>query len=306
MYAAIELGSDSFRLYAASQAGGALRVEQELGMPIGLSDALDGGCLLSADAMARALACLRRFGATLAQWQPCAVRAVATSALRIARNAELFLPAASQALGHPVEVIAGEEEGRLVWLGVAGTLAPARGQRLVLHVGSGSTALALGDGFEVRQVAAFGVGALRHSLSFFGGGRIDDASFEAAVRSARSKFADDAPAFGARHRDAAYGSSWAIGALAAMLAPDGGGALTPDSLGELRRRFTDGGHAWPDGLQPARAAQLAGALAILIALLDELGIDELQPVQAGAGIGAMWDQHLRQARKDGIALPETG
>lgn len=291
-YAAVELGSDSFRLYAGSDAAGAMRVERELAVPTGLSDALDGGCRLTDDAIARALGCLREFGAALAQWRPRTVRVVATSALRIARNAGAFLPAASQALGHPVELIAGEEEGRLVWLGVAGTLAPQGGQRLVLHVGSGSTALALGEGFEVRQVASFGVGALRHSLSFFAGGRIDAASFEAAVRSARAKFADDAPAFGPRHRCAAYGSSWAIGALAGLVAAAGGGALTPESLGALRRRFTGSGQEWAAGLPGGRAAQLAGALAILVALLDELEIGELVPVQAGAGIGAMWDQHL--------------
>jgi exopolyphosphatase/guanosine-5'-triphosphate,3'-diphosphate pyrophosphatase len=304
VYAAVELGSDSFRLHVARVEAGVLRVAASMAEPVRLAAALDEDGFLGPEAMRRALDCLREFRSALALWRPHAVRVVATSALRIARNAQAFLPAAAHAIGYPVEIIRAEEEGRLVYLGVASTLGAHAERRLVVDVRSASTELVLGRGADVECIESFGVGAVRQSLSFFGGGRLDAGLFDAAVRSARDKFSDAALAGAPRRWSRAYGACGTVRALAGILAEDGDGGpgrLTPASLEALRRRFIDVGHmdrvrrAWPAA---ANAPYLAGGLALLIALMDEFGLEELAPVHAGLRVGTIWDLHQR-----GVAQP---
>jgi exopolyphosphatase/pppGpp-phosphohydrolase len=299
LYAAVELGSDSFRLHVASWENGAMALAATLDEPIRLGAGIGADGCLDGATVRRALACLRQFQLVLAQWQPRAVRVVATAALRVACNAPAFLPAAEAAIGYPVEVIGGEEEGRLVYLGVAGVLGETPERRLVLDVGSGSTEIAVGRGDTVELVQSFGVGALRQGLAFFGGG-ISPPAFEAALASSRSRFADAGPLTGRQGWPRAYGASGTVRALFEL-----GGAVVPASqaasaaaLHRLRRTLVEeGGFARSATLssQPARAAQMAGGLALLLALVDELGIDELVPVQAGLRLGVIRDLCQRTA-----------
>jgi exopolyphosphatase/guanosine-5'-triphosphate,3'-diphosphate pyrophosphatase len=307
-YAAVELGSDSFRLYVGEVGPAGLRLAASAAEPVRLAAELDANGCLAPDAMRRALACLRRFRAVLAASRPRAVRAVATSALRMARNAGHFLPAAAEALGRPVEIISPAEESRLVWLGVAATLGRHDERRLVLDLGTGATRLVLGRGLAVRQAGSFGAGVLRHSLSFFPGGRIDAASFAAAIASARSKFADAAALYDARHWQAAYGASAAIRTVAGLVAANrlGDGRLDALGLAALRERLVEAGHAGRlqlEALAPFHATHLAGAVALLAALVDALGIDMLLPVQAGLRAGTLWDLHQRAAREEDLLQP---
>ena len=292
VYAAVELGSDSFRLHVASVGHGAMQLLASLDEPIRLGAALGANGCLGPETMRRALACLRDFRARLAPWEPRAVRAVATAALRLACDTPAFLPAAQVALGHPVEVISGEEEGRLIYLGVAGALGDLGDpdeRRLVLDIGSGSTEVALGRGMQVELVQSFGVGALRQGLAFFGDG-ISGAAFEAALASARSRVADAAMLAGKHGWERAYGASGTLRALAEL-------AHTPvldlAGLQALRHALVEEGGLARAGPHPGRAMQLAGGLALLLALVQELGIRELVPVQAGLRAGAIRDLHRR-------------
>jgi exopolyphosphatase/guanosine-5'-triphosphate,3'-diphosphate pyrophosphatase len=306
-YAAVELGSDSFRLYVGEFGSAGLRLSASAAEPIRLAAELDANACLTPEAVRRALACLRCFRTTLQANAPRAVRAVATSTLRVARNADIFLPAAAQALGYPIEIISPAEEGRLVWLGVAATLRQDDERRLVLDLGTGATRFVLGRGLEVEQAESFGAGVLRHSLSFFPGGRIDAAGFAAATDSARSKFADAAAQYDARHWSTAYGASAAIRTVAGVIAANrlGDGRLGAHGLAALRERLVEAGHPARlrlESLQPVHAAHLAGAVALLSALVDALGIEVLLPVQAGLRAGTMWDLHRRAEREHGGML----
>jgi exopolyphosphatase/guanosine-5'-triphosphate,3'-diphosphate pyrophosphatase len=306
-YAAVELGSDSFRLYVGQIGAGSLRLAATASEPIRLAAGLDANGCLAPATIRSALGCLRSFRATLGDHAPRAVRAVATAALRMARNVGTFLPAAEQALGRPIEIISPAEEGRLVWLGVAATLRQDDERRLVLDLGTASTRFVLGRGLDVEQAESFGAGVLRHSLSFFPGGRVDAAGFAAALESARSKFADAAALYDARHWDTAYGASAAIRTVADVIAANrlGDGRLGAQGLAALRDRLVEAGEPSRlrlEALQPAHAAHLAGAVALLAALVDALGIDALLPVQAGLRAGTMWDLHQRSERVNGRLL----
>jgi len=298
-YAAVELGSDSFRLHVGRIEHDELVLEASLCERVALAASVEEDGSLCEAAMRRALACLREFALTLDAWRPRAVRVVATAALRMARNASLFLPAAEAALRRPIELVAGDESARLVYLGVASTLAPLDAPRLVLDIGGASTELVVGRGERIERIESFRVGAVRQSLSFFADGAIDAAGFDAAVRSGRSRFAETALA-GRRWSQAwgACGTVRALGEIAAQeqLAEDG--RLTPPILRALRERFLHAGHvarvglAWPAA---GRAPHLAGGLALLLALVEECGIEAVLPVHAGLRVGALWDLYRRAA-----------
>ncbi len=303
MYAAVDLGSNSFRLHIGKHEGETIRVLKSLREPIRLAAGLDAkGCLTEA-AMQGALKCLHNFSVTLAAYRLDAVRVVATSTLRIAKNSAAFLPAAEQAIGYPIEIISGEEEGRLIYMGVANSLAVPGERRLAMDIGGGSTELILGRGLDIERVESFSIGTVKQSLSFFIGGRVDAPSFDAAVLSARSHFEDAAPPYHPQHWKNAYGSSGTIRAIAEIIARNdlGDGRLTPRSLEALKQRFIAFGNVSRidmPGLRPDRASTIIGGLAILIALVTELDIEIMQPVEAGLRMGVMWDLYHRSIKRD--------
>jgi len=302
LYAAVELGSDSFRLHVGRWEEGALALVATLNEPIRLGAAIGPDGALDAGTVRRALDCLRQFRLALAMWEVRAVRVVASAALRVACSAPAFLPAAEAAIGHPVEVLGGEEEGRLVYLGVAAALGKDAGERrLVLDVGSGSTEIAVGRGDSVELVQSYGVGALRQGLAFFRDG-ISAAAFEAALASSRSRFAD-AGAFangmaGAPGWRRAYGASGTVRALFELAGADAAAGRGAGMAGLLALRHAlveEGGFMRIAALsnQPARAAQMAGGLALLLALVEELRIETLVPVGAGLRAGVIRELQWR-------------
>ena len=141
--------------------------------------------------------------------------------MRQANNIATFLPQAEAAIGYPIEIISGEEEGRLIYMGVANALAQPAERRLVVDIGGGSTELILGRGSDIERVESFSVGSVRQRLSFFIGGRIDGPSFEAAILSARSIFEDGAPPYHPQFWKRAYGSSGTIRAIADVIDKNG-------------------------------------------------------------------------------------
>jgi exopolyphosphatase/guanosine-5'-triphosphate,3'-diphosphate pyrophosphatase len=298
IHAALVLGSDSFRLLVGTVEDGTLRPLDSFHAPLRLAAALDAQGCLSPEAMDSAFDCLRTIRARLSDHALAAVRVVATSTLRMARNSHLFLPAAQQLLGHPVQVLSGEEEAVLTYLGVADGAAPDADTRtLVLGIGGGSTQLALGSGRRVQKVASLGLGTSRLALTFFSGGRIDAVSFAAAIASTRAKLGDEAPAFGPGRRDRACGASGTIHTLARLLADNGlAGPITRGRLESLAARALDqgGGGASLAGLGHLRLRDVTAALAILLGLMEELEIDELEVPKTGLRAGVLAE--LRHGR----------
>jgi exopolyphosphatase/guanosine-5'-triphosphate,3'-diphosphate pyrophosphatase len=302
MYAAVDLGSNSFRLHVGKHDGEAIRVLKSVREPIRLAAGLDDKGNLTPAAMQTALACLKNFRAVLGAYKLDAVRVVATSAMRVARNSAAFLPEAELAIGYPIEIISGEEEGRLIYMGVANAVALPGERRLVIDIGGGSTELILGRGQEIERVESFSVGTVKQSLSFFVGGRVDGPSFEAAILSARSHFEDAAPPYHPQFWKQCYGSSGTARTIADIIIKNGiGREVNAATLEALKQRFIEFGHVGKidmPGLRPDRASTIIGGLAILIGLVRELGIPLVQPIEAGLRMGVMWDLHLRSTKRD--------
>jgi len=100
------------------------------------------------------------------------VRVVGTNAFRVARKKQFFLDRARHALGHPIEIISGVEEARLIYSGVANTSPGEPGRRLVVDVGGGSTELIVGEGVTPLQLQSLWMGCVSFSERFFPEGRI--------------------------------------------------------------------------------------------------------------------------------------
>jgi len=303
MFAAVDLGSNSFRLHVGHYDGDAIRVIKSARDPIRLGAGLDRDGMLTPQAMRVATESLARFAAVLGAYELDAVRVVATNTLRIARNAAAFLPEAERAIGYPIEIISGEEEGRLIYLGVACSLANPGERRLVLDIGGGSTELIVGKGLDILTVESFSTGTVPQSDGFFIDGRIDAASFDAAIMSARGYFEDAAPLYKAQVWDSAYGSSGTLRSISEAIARNnlGDGTLTLASLDALKARlirFGSIGAIQLAGMKPDRAPVLVGGLAILIAVMQELDVAAMQPIEAGLRMGVLWDLQLRATRRD--------
>lgn len=303
MFAAVDLGSNSFRLHIASYESGTMKVVKTARDPIRLGAGLDEEGNLTEQAIQSAIDCLRRFRALLNTYMLHEVRVVATNTFRIAKNAATFLPAAEEAIGYPIEIISGEEEGRLIYMGVASALGMPDENRLVIDIGGGSTELVLGQGNEIRHVESFSIGTVRHGLGFFPDGRISAELFDNAVLSARSVFEDAAPLYGPQHWKMAYGSSGTMRTISEVISRNaiGDGALSLENLEALKSRLIvcgDVGSVDLVGLKAERTVAMIGGLAILIGILQELGISAITAVDAGLRMGVLWDLQLRSTRRD--------
>ncbi len=303
MFAAVDLGSNSFRLHIGHHDGNAMRVIKSAREPIRLAAGLDASGNLTAVAMQMALECLARFKTLINSFELDAVRVVGTNTLRIAKNAASFLPAAEKALGYPIEIISGEEEGRFIYMGVACGLATLDDRRLVIDIGGGSTELILGRGHEIERVESFSIGTFRQSLEFFPQGRIDAAGFDAAILSARSIFEDAAQPFSNRLWQKAYGSSGTMRAISDAISKNniGDGSLSLKNLNELKTSLIGFGHTSRIaliGMKPDRSSVIIGGLAILLGLMRELGIETMTPIEAGLRMGVLWDLQLRATKRD--------
>lgn len=303
MFAAVDLGSNSFRLHIGRHDGETIRIIKSARDPVRLGAGLDSKGNLTPAAMQSAIESLSRFNSILSTYPLNAVRVVATNAMRMAKNSAVFLPAAEAAIGYPIEIISGEEEGRLIYMGVASSLPSLTERRLVLDIGGGSTELILGKGQEIEQVESFSVGTVPQTLSFFRDGKIDADTFDAAILSARSRFEDAAPVYRAERWSCAYGSSGTIRAIADAISKNGlgDGTLSLKSLDALKRRLIQFGQASKIdliGMKPDRTTSIPGGLAILIAVMQELGIKVMKPIEAGLRMGVLWDLQLRATKRD--------
>lgn len=292
--AAVDLGSNSFHLVVARVVDGLPLVVDRLRERVVLAAGLDAQGRLDAPAEARALACLRRFGQRLRGVAPDAVRAVGTNALRQARNGASLLRRGQAALGHPIEVISGQEEARLIYQGVAHELPRDGRTRLVVDIGGGSTECIVGRGLKPLQVDSLFMGCVSWTRRHFPGGRVRARDLEAAVMGA----ALEVEPLGQRYRrlgwQQAVGSSGTILALEEVLREEGWsrGGITRKGLERLRRELLRAGHVRAlrlPGLKAERAEVLPGGLAILLALFDGLGIARMEVAQGALREGLLYD-----------------
>jgi len=307
LLAAVDLGSNSFRLSIGRviNQDGAAQIYQidRLKETVRLAAGLDPSKHLGEDAIERAIAVLERFGERLRSFHPNRVRAVATNTFRVARNTPDFLPRAQAALGFPIEVIAGREEARLIFSGVAHTLTPSSSRRLVIDIGGGSTEIIIGKGFEPSLMSSLYMGCVSYSRQFFPDGVVDAHQMKLAELAARRELEVIAKQYRKTGWKEAYGSSGTAKALYAILTEGGMSSrgITRAGLARLRERIIRAGRVIPEelpGIKVERADVLPGGLAIMSAAFDELGIDIMRPGDGALRLGVLYDLLGRDAAHD--------
>ena len=294
LFAALDLGSNSFRLEIGRLENGRLRRVNYIKETVRQGNGLDADRNLSHDAMARGWACLERFGERIAELPAEHVRAVATQTLREARNRDVFLARASDILGLPVEVITGREEARLIYLGVSHLLPDSDERRLVVDIGGRSTELILGQGHAPQTLASYRVGSAAWSMRYFADGRWSSAAFKTAEIAAKAVLDETLSQYPRSSWDQTYGASGTIGAVADTLQANGWppGSITPQALDWLQEKLLKS--QWPDklrleGLKEDRKPVLGGGLAVLRAVFDLLQIEAMHPAQGALRHGALFD-----------------
>ncbi len=301
--AAVDLGSNSFHLLIGRVAGDQVYPLDNLREQVQLGAGLTQDKRLDRASQSRALAVLARFHERLRGLPREAVRAVGTNALRVARNAREFLREARETLGFPIEVIAGREEARLIYLGVAHALPPAEEKRLVVDIGGGSTELIIGRGLKPRLMESLYMGCVSLSLRHFPDSRIEKPTLKAAVLEARQELAAIIRSYRRAGWQEAVGASGTARSIETILAANGfaGEGITRDGLERLRELLLKAGRADPDripGLRPGRVSVLPGGFAILYAVFDELDIEHMKVSEAALRHGVLYDLLGRVEHQD--------
>ena len=292
--AAVDLGSNSFHLQVARVVGDQLYPLDSLREPIRIGAGLTRDKRLDENSQSRALECLQRFGERLRGFDPHAVRAVGTNTLRVAKNAAGFLKQAEAALGFPIEVVAGREEARLIYLGVSHSLPVSKDRRLVVDIGGGSTEFIIGRAFKPLRLESIYMGCVSYSLKYFPDGKVSKSAMKQAELAARSELQTIIAGFSAGNWKEAVGSSGSARALAEILQLNGysDAGITPDGLDRLRAALIkagDIGRLELEGLRSDRLPVLPGGLAIMNAALSELGIDALVVAGGSMRQGILYD-----------------
>jgi exopolyphosphatase/guanosine-5'-triphosphate,3'-diphosphate pyrophosphatase len=292
--AAVDLGSNSFHMVVARRSNGEITILDRIREMIRLGAGLDEHGRITAEAAEIALACLGRFRERLAALEAGQVRAVGTNTLRRARRRNAFLSRARGALGHPIEVISGVEEARLVYLGAAHSLPSQPGRRLVVDIGGGSTELIVGEGYDALRLESLYMGCVSSSEAFFPGGVITEKGFREARLQARRELQPVREPFRQEDWQHAVGTSGTIRATGRLLRLLGvtGGEITRPGMDMLRERLLAAGsmerHDLP-GLSAQRAPVYPGGLAVLIEVFDALDIDTMLPAEGALREGLLWD-----------------
>ncbi|CAG8873693.1 Ppx/GppA family phosphatase [Pseudomonas fluorescens] len=297
LFAAIDLGSNAFRLMI----GQSVRRNQQMVIqevktlrePVRLAEGLQGGALDEL-ALDRGWQALARFGKKLRGFEAGRVRAVATSAVREADNAPLFLASAERHLGFRIDVISGHEEAQLVYAGVAHTL-PAQTTRLVVDIGGGSTEMIIGRGDQLLVTESIAIGSGTFGARYFHGGRIVAEALLEAERAATVQFERIARRYRAMGWQQAVGSSGTARMLAKVLKAnglndDGQSGITYGGLLRLSLRLLEVKHVKHlklAGLPTHRLSILPGGMVVMLAAFKVFGITHMIASEPGLRFGVL-------------------
>ncbi len=292
--AAVDLGSNSFHMIVARMVEGELQVVDKRREMVRLASGLSESNELDDSARERALSCLERFGQRLSTLPRGAVRAVGTNTLRKAKDSRNFIRQAEAALGHPIQVIAGREEARLIYLGVSQSTPTDGGQRLVIDIGGGSTEFIIGEGFNSLHRESLHMGCVSYSQRFFPDGVISRKALRKAELAGHLEILRIASHYRDLGWQAEVGASGTIKAVAEVVRENGWseGRITLDSLYELRQAMLKCGSIEAlvlPGLSPERRPVFPGGVAVLTAAFEALEIEGMTVSDGALREGLLYD-----------------
>ncbi|MGB1320819.1 MAG: exopolyphosphatase [Vibrio gallaecicus] len=300
--AAIDLGSNSFHMVVAKVVGQELQLVSRHKQRVRLGAGLDEQSNLSNTAIARGLECLSMFAERLQGFELENVRIAATHTLRQANNAHIFIQRAREVLPFPIEVIPGEEEARLIYLGVAHTQ-PESESKLVIDIGGGSTELIIGKGFEAKLVNSKQMGCVSFTQTFFSNGKLTPKNFSKAIIAAQQRLEPLAAQYRKKGWETALGSSGTIKAIKEVLSKLGydDAIITEKRLRHLIDVLCEQKNIEQielKGLTVERQPVFAGGVAILTAIFKDLKIKEMHFSDGALREGLLYEMEDSFQRSD--------
>ncbi len=304
LLASVDLGSNSFHMVVARYLLGQLRIVDRLRETVRLAEGLDGRGGLNSAVRQRAIECLSRFGQRVRDIPPQRVRAIATNTVRRLAQPQSFLVPAEGALGHAIEVVAGREEARLVYLGVAHAQPSKPGElRLVIDIGGGSTECIIGSGFEAIERESLQLGCVGSTRRFFPSGKLSKKKWRDGLTEATAEFQQFTGTYRALGWHEVIGSSGtnkAIGEICAAMKLTKG-AVTAEALPQVRDRLLQADHIDDidlPSLSPERRPVIAGGVLVLEAAFAALDLQRMQVSKAAMREGILYDMVGRGGAHD--------
>lgn len=303
LMAAVDLGSNSYHMVVARSVLGQMRVVDRLRETVRMAAGLTAHGDIERPARQRALDCLARFGERLRHLPSQRVRAIATNTVRQLRNPQAFLVPAETALGHPIEIVSGREEARLIYLGVAQDMPPTAKQRLVIDIGGGSTEFIIGRGFEPLERESLQMGCVATTRRFFPDGKITRKRWKEGLTEVSAEFQQFASTYRELGWQEAIGSSGTMKAVGELLSTskNARGAITDTGLMKLRDTmlgFSSIDDIDLPGLSSDRRPVIAGGVLVLEACFAELGLKKMQVCESAMREGVLADMLGRAAHSD--------
>ncbi|MCX2760870.1 guanosine-5'-triphosphate,3'-diphosphate diphosphatase [Vibrio sp. Sgm 22] len=278
LYAAIDLGSNSFHMLVVRHIDGSVQTMAKIKRKVRLAAGLNENNALSTEAMQRGWDCLSLFAERLQDIPKENIRIVGTATLRTATNVDIFLEKANQILGYDINVISGEEEAATIYKGVAHT-SGGSGRRLVVDIGGASTEMIIGEGFSAKALTSLKMGCVTWLERHFKDRQLTATNFNNAIEAAKSTLAPILDSYTDIGWDVCVGASGTVQALQEiMLAQGMDEVITHAKLKRLQKQamITERLEELEiEGLTLERALVFPSGLSILIAIFELLEIDSM-------------------------------
>lgn len=292
--AAVDLGSNSFHMVVARDQHGQLKVIDRIREMVRLGAGLDASGKISEDAQVRAIECLQRFGQRMQEMHADSVRVVGTNTFRRAKNSREFIQRAEDALGHPIQVISGVEEARLIYHGTIHSITGPPGKWLVIDIGGGSTEIIIGEKSRPILMESVQMGCVGMSLKFFEQGSLEKKRFKKALVEAKLQLRPIIASVKNLGWDYAVGTAGTIRTIDQLMRErelsDRG--ITYRGIGGLIAELQEAKsmeHVQFDSLAKERKPVFAGGLVVLKAIFSELEIEEMTASEGGLREGLLYD-----------------
>ncbi len=292
--AAVDLGSNSFHMVVAQDQHGQLKIIDRMREMVRLGAGLNSSGKLSKESKERAIECLQRFGQRLREMHADSVRVVGTNTLRVAKNSVEFIQCAEEALGHPIQIISGVEEARLIYQGTIHSITGPEGKWLVVDIGGGSTEVIIGKRGNPLLMESVQMGCVVISEKYFASGELDKKKFKKALVEAKLQvqpIISKVKKLGWKHVVGTAGTIRTISELMREFELSERG-ITYKGINALIEKLQQAGHMDKvnfEALSKERKPVFAGGIIVLKAIFEELGIKKMMISDGGLREGLLFD-----------------
>lgn len=294
LYAAVDLGSVSFHLVIMTEKHKRLvwvECKKEILRLAAGIDPVTGR--LNSDLERKTIRALHFFAKTLAQHDIRDIRVVGTAVFRQLKDHRRFLRSAEKALGHPIQILSGDEEARYIYRGVS--LGLPLDQRFVIDIGGGSTEIIVGNGAKIVKAASKNMGCITLTQKYFNTPLIAHDQFQEAEAAAKAALSPLSSQFKTLSWNAELGTSGTIKAIswAMQNLKISDGVITREGLATLRSTIlsctnqTD--MAKKMHLNPRRTSVFCGGFVMLEQAFECFGLSYLKIAQGAIREGMIAD-----------------